>query len=114
MKVFFLVRIFQQFFSNLQQIFQRRYQEIFINKSCHLDKLSCHTIFIQVIRLKTTNPGKWFIHCHIEVHAIEGMGMVLNEAPELEVSPPPGFPVCNNFYNDRSRDMQYINEQQCK
>jgi len=66
-----------------------------------------------VIRLKTTNPGKWFLHCHIEVHALEGMGMVLNEAPELEVEPPPGFPVCNNFYNDRSRDMQFISAKKC-
>ncbi|XP_057309635.1 uncharacterized protein LOC130647701 [Hydractinia symbiolongicarpus] len=67
-----------------------------------------------IIRLKSTNPGKWFMHCHIEVHALEGMAMVLNEAPELEVQPPPGFPICNNFYNDRSRDMQFLKEKKCE
>lgn len=68
----------------------------------------------QVIRLASTNPGKWFLHCHIEVHALEGMAMVLNEAPEHTVQAPPGFPVCNNFYNDRSRDMQFIKNQKCE
>lgn len=63
-----------------------------------------------VIRLKSTNPGKWFLHCHVEVHTLEGMGMVFNEAPEIEVKVPLGFPVCNNFYNDHSRDIQFASE----
>ena len=54
--------------------FNDAHQEMLIDEACHLVKRFYHTIFIQVIRLKTTNPGKWFIHCHIEVHAIEGMG----------------------------------------
>lgn len=60
-----------------------------------------------VIRIKSTNPGKWFMHCHVEVHTLEGMGMVFNEAPEIEMKPPAGFPVCSNFYNDRSRDINF-------
>ncbi|XP_065652013.1 uncharacterized protein LOC100198324 [Hydra vulgaris] len=66
-----------------------------------------------VLRLKSTNPGKWFLHCHIEVHALEGMAMVFNEAPEKEIVPPPGFPICNNFYNDRSRDINFYKERKC-
>ena len=69
---------------------------------------------VQVIRLASTNPGRWFLHCHIEVHALEGMAMVLNEAPDEEIETPPGFPTCNNFYNDRSRDMQFIATNYCK
>ena len=48
------------------------------------------------------------MHCHIEVHALDGMAMVLNEAPEIEIKPPPGFPVCKNFYNDHSRDLSFV------
>ena len=40
--------------------------------------------------------------------------MVLNEAPDEEIETPPGFPTCNNFYNDRSRDMQFIATNYCK
>ena len=36
------------------------------------------------------------------------MGMVLNEAPEVPIERPPGFPVCNHFYDDHSRDIDYM------
>ena len=25
-----------------------------------------------VVRIRTDNPGKWFFHCHIEFHAMDG------------------------------------------
>ena len=25
-----------------------------------------------VVRFRTNNPGKWFFHCHIEFHAMDG------------------------------------------
>ena len=64
--------------------------------------------FQQVIRIRSNNPGKWFLHCHIEVHALDGMGMVINEAPEHPLTPPKGFPTCVNFYDDHSRDIGYV------
>ncbi|WAR03598.1 ASO-like protein, partial [Mya arenaria] len=33
-----------------------------------------------VIRIKADNPGLWNMHCHIELHNIDGMQMVLNES----------------------------------
>ena len=35
-----------------------------------------------VINFKSDNPGHWFLHCHIEVHQLEGMALIVNEAPE--------------------------------
>uniref|UniRef100_A0A1X7SEA3 Plastocyanin-like domain-containing protein n=1 Tax=Amphimedon queenslandica TaxID=400682 RepID=A0A1X7SEA3_AMPQE len=32
-----------------------------------------------VVYFKTDNPGWWFLHCHIEVHQLEGMGVIINE-----------------------------------
>jgi len=60
-----------------------------------------------VIRIRSDNPGKWFMHCHIEVHALDGMAMVLSEAFDDIPATPKGFPVCNNFYNDQRRDYAY-------
>merc|ERR1712048_471474 len=60
------------------------------------------------------NPGRWLIHCHIEVHSLDGMAMVLDVAPEVPVKTPPGFPVCKNYYNDKSRDLSFIKKQQEK
>jgi len=35
------------------------------------------------------NPGVWFMHCHTETHAAEGMALVLNEArPNQNLTPP--------------------------
>jgi len=61
-----------------------------------------------VLRIRSDNPGKWFMHCHIEVHALDGMAMVINEAVDQSPTPPAGFPVCSHFYNDPSRDLQFI------
>lgn len=35
-----------------------------------------------VINFKSDNPGQWFLHCHIEVHQLEGMALIVNEAPD--------------------------------
>lgn len=32
-----------------------------------------------VIRFIVNNPGWWFLHCHIEIHQLEGMGAVIKE-----------------------------------
>ena len=42
-----------------------------------------------IIDVLTDNPGIWFMHCHVENHAVEGMAVVLNEAqPNQNPSPP--------------------------
>ena len=55
-----------------------------------------------VVRFLSDNPGTWFLHCHIDLHNTNGMGMVINEAPDRHPKAPPGFPVCANFYNNGS------------
>ena len=30
------------------------------------------------------NPGYWFLHCHIEVHQLEGMAVIIQEYDEGE------------------------------
>ena len=32
-----------------------------------------------VIRFTVDNPGWWFLHCHIEIHQLEGMSAVIKE-----------------------------------
>ena len=43
-------------------------------------------------------PGYWFLHCHIEVHQLEGMGVIISEAVDKATSPPEGMQQqCGNF-----------------
>lgn len=35
-----------------------------------------------IIRFWATNPGVWFMHCHIDKHMVEGMALMLNESRE--------------------------------
>ena len=37
-----------------------------------------------VINFKSDNPGQWFLHCHIEVHQLEGMALIINEAQDKQ------------------------------
>eukprot|EP00111_Clytia_hemisphaerica_P000191 TCONS_00000475-protein len=72
------------------------------------DTLIIPTGAYAVIRIRSNNPGKWFLHCHIEVHSLDGMAMLINEGVDKQKTPPHGFPVCQNFYNDRERDVKYV------
>ena len=62
-----------------------------------------------VIRFIVDNPGWWFLHCHIEIHQLEGMSAVVRELPD-ELPPefrdnsmnqntdmPPTCQPCTNF-----------------
>ncbi|XP_066265508.1 uncharacterized protein [Branchiostoma lanceolatum] len=51
-----------------------------------------------VVRFTADNPGWWFVHCHIEIHQVEGMAMMIREGTDGQMNPPPpGFPTCGEF-----------------
>ena len=39
------------------------------------------------------------MHCHLELHQVEGMALLIREGHQTEmVEPPKGFPMCGNFH----------------
>jgi FtsP/CotA-like multicopper oxidase with cupredoxin domain len=56
-----------------------------------------------VLRFRTDNPGWWHLHCHMAHHLMSGLGMFINEAPELQgrFPPPPGFPTCKSMKDSK-------------
>ena len=76
-----------------------------LNNPPRKDTLIIPTGGYAVLRIRSDNPGKWFLHCHSEVHALNGMAMVLREAPENVSKTTREFPVLKNFYNDHSSDI---------
>ena len=51
-----------------------------------------------VVYFKADNPGYWFLHCHIEVHQLEGMGVVIREGERsTHLRPPSDFPACGGY-----------------
>ncbi|KAK6176483.1 hypothetical protein SNE40_014763 [Patella caerulea] len=50
-----------------------------------------------VVRIKADNPGLWFMHCHIEIHHMDGMAMALNESFSRQPKTPVGFPKCGDY-----------------
>ena len=47
-----------------------------------------------VVRIKADNPGLWLLHCHIKLHALNGMALLLNESFANLPSIPNSFPTC--------------------
>ena len=49
-----------------------------------------------VINFISDNPGHWFLHSHIAVHQLEGMALIVNEAPEEQkkLQPPETMNKC--------------------
>ncbi|CAL1531519.1 unnamed protein product [Lymnaea stagnalis] len=50
-----------------------------------------------VVRIRTDNPGVWLMHCHIELHMLDGMVLMLNESFGHHPPPPSDFPKCGDF-----------------
>ena len=61
-----------------------------------------------VINFLSDNPGYWFFHCHIEVHQLEGMAMIINEAQDRQNPPPDGMNQCGNFLWDISQFKEKV------
>ena len=58
-----------------------------------------------VIAFQADNPGYWFLHCHIEVHQLEGMGVMIEEYPSDKHPKPPS--EINNQGNFRWNTEDY-------
>lgn len=51
-----------------------------------------------VIAFEADNPGYWFLHCHIEAHQLEGMGVLIQEYPYTQHrAPPDGISTIGSF-----------------
>ncbi|KAK3595585.1 hypothetical protein CHS0354_009541 [Potamilus streckersoni] len=53
-----------------------------------------------VIRLKADNQGLWNFHCHVDLHNVDGMQMLVNESFNRVPEPPMGFPKCCIYSSD--------------
>ena len=50
-----------------------------------------------VVRYEANNPGWWFLHCHIELHQLAGMVMVIAEDTNNIRPAPSSMSTCGNF-----------------
>jgi len=50
-----------------------------------------------VINFKSDNPGFWFPHCHIEIHQLQGMALIVNEISNEGLQPPARMNKCGDF-----------------
>jgi FtsP/CotA-like multicopper oxidase with cupredoxin domain len=46
-----------------------------------------------VLRFRSTNPGPFMLHCHLDSHVMEGMAMIVDIAPHKWPPLPRGFPT---------------------
>ncbi|KAG9119435.1 hypothetical protein FRC07_005549, partial [Ceratobasidium sp. 392] len=64
------------------------------------------------IRFKTSNPGPWFLHCHIDWHLEAGLAVVFAEAPNEQrtgptrIQPSPGWTQLCPAYQALPPDQQ--------
>ena len=49
-----------------------------------------------VVRMRTTNPGFWLVHCHMNHHLENGMAAIIQSGDEPP-PPPSNFPTCSDF-----------------
>lgn len=66
-----------------------------------------------VARIRSDNPGMWFLHCHIDFHMSTGMAMVI-DVGDYKPTPPDDFPKCHSFLNKRTTSKPTRNKGQMK
>ena len=72
--------------------------EIFIDQhTIQKDTVVLPALGYVIIHFKSTNPGLWLLHCHIEQHFLEGMVIAINEAESRQPPAPPGMKARGNF-----------------
>ncbi|XP_071837964.1 uncharacterized protein [Apostichopus japonicus] len=54
-----------------------------------------------IVQFVADNPGWWFLHCHLDFHALLGMALVVRVGTYEEIKPliPRNFPKCNSWSN---------------
>merc|ERR1711935_523368 len=67
-----------------------------------------------VVRFRSDNPGVWLLHCHTMFHLVEGMMLLVNEAPEELPPPPKGFPTCSSFDWEEESFADYVSSKGTK
>ena len=60
-----------------------------------------------VIRFIVNNPGWWFFHCHIEIHQLEGMSVVLKELPNKIIYTDADTPACDTPPDKPSSQIRF-------
>ncbi|XP_063967367.1 uncharacterized protein LOC129279215 [Lytechinus pictus] len=51
-----------------------------------------------IIQFIADNPGWWFLHCHLEFHAVIGMGLLIHVGSDDDLPPvPENFPRCGTW-----------------
>ena len=50
------------------------------------DTLMLPTGAYAVVRFRSDNPGKWFVHCHIEFHSMQGKFIIRNSKQQISCS----------------------------
>lgn len=62
-----------------------------------------------VINFISDNPVQWFLHYHIEVHQLEGMALIVNEASneQRKLQPPTEMNKCGDFQLSVQKYLKY-------
>ena len=61
-----------------------------------------------VINFISDNPGWWFLHCHIEIHQLQGMAVIINEITDTPLLRPPKMNSCGDFEISSKRFLSYV------
>ena len=63
-----------------------------------------------VINFISDNPGWWFLHCHIEIHQLQGMAVIVNEksANPGSLHQPKGMNTCGDFEISDKTFFRYL------
>ncbi|XP_064606092.1 uncharacterized protein LOC135470973 [Liolophura sinensis] len=73
--------------------------DVELEKPPRKDTLIVPTGGYAVVRIRANNAGVWIIHCHIQLHNMDGMALLLNESHANVPPIPDKFPSCRSYFD---------------
>ncbi|XP_057332184.1 uncharacterized protein LOC130672020 isoform X1 [Microplitis mediator] len=87
-------------FSKVKRMNDQGLIEKKFNRAPIKDNVSVPAKGFTVIRFVASNPGYWFLHCHLVNHMEMGMGFILKVGEHSQMTrSPSSFPKCGNYHH---------------
>mmetsp|Transcript_20296 Transcript_20296/g.49803 ORF Transcript_20296/g.49803 Transcript_20296/m.49803 type:complete len:802 (+) Transcript_20296:97-2502(+) len=83
-----------------------------MNNSLWVDSITLPPRGFVVLRIRADNPGAWYVHCHMDLHLVAKMALILKVAYKNGTidlpEPPDNYPVCGSvgMYSEVKKAMR--------
>jgi len=92
--------------ARMEELYESGGIEYKLDRPVIKDSVIIHDGGYTVIRFRSSNPGWWSFHCHLEFHLEAGMGMLIRVGNQTDIAQvPDNIPRCGHWTSNKVSDQ---------